>query len=185
VADVQALGAGPLLVTEADRASVVRAEDLGWDPAGGGPAGAAATLVKRRTAGGVELRSECDRRRSGAYLLSTVTLTPGSAEARLLYASLKFGGAVGIGVKGGGDVRLEPRDDLLSWGDDSHAALISFRGRPVGNVFIAREGPRVFQLMVVGRAFPTAEALGGLLRPKLAGLGGFGTQPPARAAEAP
>lgn len=81
-----------------------------------------------------------------------------------------FDTGFGIGSARNGGVTRVRRDELLRWGDESRAYLLQFEGNPIGNVFVARKGSRVFTLVVSGVYFDDPDAFGSLLLPKLEAL---------------
>ncbi|HEX8699213.1 MAG TPA: hypothetical protein VF815_10285 [Myxococcaceae bacterium] len=101
------------------------------------------------------------------YLNSSVTTERTASTASTNYASLRVGHGLGFSMSADKETNMEDRNDLFKWGDESHHALITHSGRPVGNLFAARKGRHIYSFMVVGVYFDSTETIGDLLLPKL------------------
>ena len=78
-----------------------------------------------------------------------------------------MGGSIGFLAASEG-MKLQERNDLLSYGEQSQAHLITKDGNPVGNLFIARKGTRVLAVTFAGVYFDDPEVFAALMAPKLA-----------------
>jgi hypothetical protein len=67
---------------------------------------------------------------------------------------------------------LQPRPELLTWGDETHAGHMIKDGRVVGTYLSARKGRFVFVLRVTGQQLDAAE-IDQVVRPKLEQLTHF------------
>ena len=96
----------------------------------------------------VEFEHDCEG--SSYYVSSGAEIAPTVRSAResfiLDIGAYKTGIAIGSG-------ELQPRDGLLTIGEQRYAALIRQEGQPVGNVFIARQGRVVHTLLITGIYF--------------------------------
>lgn len=101
----------------------------------------------------------------GIFLSSSITVDRSAREARDSFTGMKLG--MGLMFSAEKDVDTEERNDLLKWGDESRALVLTAGGQPVGNVFLARKGRRVFFLTIAGVYFDDPEAFGELIVPKL------------------
>jgi hypothetical protein len=76
-----------------------------------------------------------------------------------------------IGLRAGGveerEVRMQPGDDR------SRLRVLVKGGKPLGNVFTAREGRKTYVLMLAGLYFEDAEDWKKLSEPKLQQLAGY------------
>ena len=172
-------GVGVLLSTtgkdlptgDTDRAAVLTVEELGERLQDFAPKPGVAKLSKRRLLDGShELNYEYDTStddKGGLYLNCVVTVENNATDARNSYLGMKLGGAAGFAISSGKGVKLQDREDLLKWGEDSHSALLTVDGKPGGNFFIARKGTHIFYLIVAGVFLDSPEALSSLLLPKL------------------
>lgn len=87
---------------------------------------------------------------NGVYIYCTVGYEPKEADAHLTYVGQK--GVASLDLKMSDDIKVENRDELFRWGDESSFALLTSDGEPVGNMFTARKGRCTFHL-IVGGAF--------------------------------
>jgi hypothetical protein len=101
------------------------------------------------------------------YLANTVDVERDASEAFGTYQAAKIGTRIGISLAAETNMTHADRNDLFRWGDDSTLTVISSDGRPIGNMFCARKGKRVFTFLIVGLYFDDADDLKKLLGPKL------------------
>ena len=103
-----------------------------------------------------------------SYLFITSLLQTSSMElgAKQTFRMQKLTYPATISVSGGGKVTEAP--ELLTIGDDRYAAVLKNReGKPVGNIFLVRDGRAVHTSMIVGVVFNRAEDVTKLLEPVL------------------
>jgi hypothetical protein len=69
----------------------------------------------------------------------------------------------------GSDVEVEYVDhnEIFTWGDSSRFAIIEAGGDPVGNLFVARRGKTVVEVMVIGVYFDANEHFAAFVSSKL------------------
>ena len=160
-----------LPAVEADRAAVLTVEELGERLDDFAVKPNVAKLTKRRLLDGShELNYEYDTsndEKGGLYLNCVITVEKDSTDARNSYLGMKLGGAAGFALSSGKGVKLQDREDLLKWGEDSHSALLTVEGKPGGNFFIARKGTHIFYLIIAGVFFDSPEHFSSLVVPKL------------------
>lgn len=156
----------PLLPSE--RAALLTADDLLAAGNENGRADPAREKSGRNNLfdGSAELTYEYESETPSMYVATTISLEKTVADAMASYAAQSVAGLVGLAVTQK-KMKLEDRDDLLTWGDQSTAKLITYEGKPVGNLFIARKGTRIFLTTVTGVYFDDAEALREIVEPKL------------------
>ena len=96
----------------------------------------------------VEFEHDCEA--SNYYVSSAAEIAPTVRSAResfiLDIGAFKTGVAIGSG-------ELQPREGLLTIGEQRYGAIIRQEGRPVGNVFVARQGRVVHTLLLTGIYF--------------------------------
>lgn len=134
----------PLLVTVADL------EPYGFDPAA--YSGGEVFSRTRYLDGSLEIDYELDSSegQDPLYLSTTAGFERSNGDAVATYAMEKR--AFGVGLElGGGEIQEVP--GFYEWGDDTYFALIVAEGSPVGNVFGARSGRRIYWLLVSGLYF--------------------------------
>jgi hypothetical protein len=124
--------------------------------------------------GSNELSYEYESKDPPVYVSTMVSLEKSDADAMTSYTSQSVGGAVGMNLSEP-KMGLEDRDDLLKWGDQSRARLITYDGKPVGNFFIARKNNRVFLTMFTGVYFDDPEDFRAIVEPKLDAMAGLQT----------
>lgn len=107
---------------------------------------------------------------SALYIQSGITVAPSPAAARQAYLGMELGMGIGLAVEGN-EVRQEERPEWLTWGEESRCALLVDDSGPVGNFFIARDGERIFHVVVAGVFFDDPETLRELVVPHLEGMG--------------
>jgi hypothetical protein len=90
------------------------------------------------------------------YVFSKVQVLAISLSAMQLFKmeQLAIRATVGLGDK----VKLRPRPDLLTAGDQRYAATIERDGKPTGNIFIIRQGRVVHTVTISGFAFEKPES---------------------------
>ncbi len=76
-----------------------------------------------------------------------------------------------------GEMSIQDRDHLFSWGDQSRFVIVTIDGLPVGNLFIARKGERIVSLILTGVYFDDSIAISELLLPQLNELDQYQTPP--------
>jgi hypothetical protein len=138
------------------------------------PLASAETIKKSRYFDGShEIDYTYDHPRDGQqtlYLSNTVGIERDVSEAIGNYHGSRVAIRATMSVLGETKLTHTDRNDLFRWGDDSSLSIISSDGEPVGNLFCARKGNRVFTLLMVGLYFDDAEGIRNLLGPKLAQL---------------
>jgi len=103
-----------------------------------------------------------------SYLFVTSLLQTSSMElgAKQTFRMQKMTYPATISLTGGGKVTEAP--ELLTIGDDRYAAVLENReGKPVGNIFLVRDGRAVHTCMIVGVVFHGPEDVKRLLEPVL------------------
>jgi hypothetical protein len=159
-------------VTAADRTLLVTTDDLAARVADFQVQPRVEELTKRKSLdGSITLEYQYKPVDGGLFLNTTVTTERTASTATTNYASLRVGHGLGFSMSADQQTKMEDRNDLFSWGDESHHALITHSGKPVGNLFAARKGRRIYSFMVVGVYFDSTETLSDLLLPKLEKLG--------------
>lgn len=154
-------------LSDAERSALLTAEDLV-------SAGAKFTPdpkieVSSRNAnvdGSDELSYEYESKDPPVYVSTMVSLEKSEGDAMASFTSQSVGGAVGMNLSEP-KMGLEDRDDLLKWGDQSRARVITYDGKPVGNFFIARKNNKVFLTMFTGVYFDDPEDFRAVVQPKL------------------
>jgi hypothetical protein len=111
----------------------------------------------------VEFEHDCEG--SSFYVSSSAEIAPSEKSAResfvLSIGAYRTGVAIGSG-------ELQPVDGLLTLGDQRYAAVMRQGVRPVGNVFVVRQGRVVHSLLLTGIYFDKARDGDDLLAPLLA-----------------
>jgi hypothetical protein len=154
-------------VTEADRALLVTTDELATRVESfKAQPGVEKVTKKRGLDSATELEYEYKPSDGTLYLTSAVLTEPTTSSASINYSSLKVGHGLGFSLSEE-KTKMEERDDLFAWGDESHHALITHGGKPVGNLFAARKGRHIYSFMVIGVYFDSTETLSDLLLPKL------------------
>lgn len=97
-----------------------------------------------------EIEFEHDCEGAEVYVSSIAEINPSVREAResfvISVGAYKAGVAIGSG-------QLQPRDDLLTVGDQHYAGVINNEHGAVGNVFIIRQGRVLHTLLITGLYF--------------------------------
>lgn len=111
----------------------------------------------------IEFEHDCEG--SNVFIASEAEISPSVRDAResfvLSVGAYKTGVAIGAG-------ELQPRDELLPIGEQRYAAVIRNGGKPVGNVFVVRQGRVLHSLLVTGIYFEDAGDVRDLFEPLLA-----------------
>ena len=157
-------------VTPADRQLVVTVDELLPWLDDFSPDYTAESLEKTRYFDGsweVEYSYDHTAEDTGLFISSTVAVEPTLQDAQTSYASMGVGLRIGFSLQDTADMKLTDRDDLFRWGDQSQCTLITIDGRPVGNIFLARHGKRIFCVVLSGLAMEDSASLGQLLMPHL------------------
>lgn len=132
-----------------------------------------ATKVKqgreKLIAGGVDLSYEYESEKPPLYVSTQISIANSAADAKNSFLGQSVGGAAGLAIAGEG-VKLEDRDDMFKWGDQSKHKRLTMDGKPVGHFFIAQKGKYVFTTIFSGIYFDDADALAALLAPRLAAM---------------
>jgi hypothetical protein len=158
----------PLTVTPADRELLVTTADI--EPRVGSfkPVPGVEKVTKTKGLdGAIELEYVYDQSDKGMYLSTTVITDSSPSSAATTYAGLRVGHGVGFSLSADNKSKMEDREDLFSWGDESRSALITYDGKPVGNLFVTRKGRHIYSFMIVGVYFDSEEVMSDLLLPKL------------------
>lgn len=108
---------------------------------------------------------------SAPYLSYMLNFEPTETDANSTYFSLWGGSRIAFYAFGAADVQVDENDDLFRWGDESRFGILRSRGRPFGNVFVARRGKTVVYLLVTGIYFEDGQSVSALLTPYLERLG--------------
>ncbi len=155
-------------VTAEDRALLVTTDDLEVRVEGFETQPRVEKLTKKKSLdGSLSLEYEYKPAGDALFLNSSVTTERTASTASTNYSSLRVGHGLGFSMSADKETKMEERNDLFSWGDESHHALITHSGKPVGNLFAARKGRHIYSFMVVGVYFESTETIGDLLLPKL------------------
>lgn len=164
----------PQAVTEADRGvlltadEVVRHNDLK-------PDGQGTFRHVKYLLGNHELEYEYqspDGSDEGLYVSCLVSIERSTKDALTTYTAQRLGTSVALKLDREAALRLVDEHAPFKWGDDSSSSLIVGKHGPVGNVFTARKGERVFHVVVAGPSFVPPE-LNDLLSPVLARLDAY------------
>ncbi|MEX0774535.1 MAG: hypothetical protein WD042_02350 [Phycisphaeraceae bacterium] len=133
----------PLPVTNADRAVVVNAELLAEWRDDFTPDAAHETITSKRWPDkGYSVEYEYDEPANddSPYLSCMATFDVTERIARTTNADQKDGAL--RGVQSVANVVLQERNDIYRWGDESAFYVMMAHGKPTGNCFMARKGPR-------------------------------------------
>ena len=121
---------------------------------------------RRLIDGSAEVNYEYESESPPLYVSTSISLEKDNRDAITTYTSQSVGGSVGLSIAGDG-LKMEERQDLLAFGDQSKSQLLTMNGKPVGNFFITRKGPRVLMVIFSGVYFDDPEALRSVMEPKL------------------
>jgi hypothetical protein len=97
-----------------------------------------------------EIEFEHDCEGSDFYISSGAEICPSVRDARESFLLSVGAYRTGVAI---GDGELQPRDELLPLGEQHYAAVIRNGGKPVGNVFVVRQGRVLHSLLVTGIYF--------------------------------
>lgn len=111
----------------------------------------------------ISFEHDCDG--SNVYVSSGVEICPSERDARESFVISVGAYRTGVAI---GDGDLQPRDELLPLGEQRYAAIIRNAGKPVGNIFVVRQGRVLHSLLVTGIYFSEAEDVRELFTPLLA-----------------
>lgn len=119
--------------------------------------------------GSYDLDYECEVPEDAApdnpvYMKVTVTFEKSAQDARVAQGIEDFSINAGMGLDG---LKLEERKDFFRYGDASSFYVLTREGAPVGNYFVAREGAKVYSVVIAGVYFDDPEQWAELLTPKL------------------
>lgn len=155
-------------VTPEDRALLVTTDDL-TDRVEGFEVKPGVEQVKKKKVwdGSTSLEYEYKPPEGGMFISSSVTAERTAATAATNYASLRVGHGIGFAMASNKTTKLEERDDIFKWGDESHHSLITNNGKPVGNLFAARKGRHIYTFMIVGVYFDSTDTVEDLMLSKL------------------
>jgi hypothetical protein len=160
-----------LPVTEADRAVVLRAQDVAPQyPHEGFEVRPLREKFKkvRYMDGSHEVEYTYETPDGDPYPLQiycTINIERNASDATTTHAANKVGGNIGISTAEG--IKLVPRDDLFRWGSDSSMSMVYNQGAPLGHIFFARSDKHVVAIMLYGVYFENREHLEELLTPVL------------------
>ncbi|HYC87861.1 MAG TPA: hypothetical protein VEO54_01515 [Thermoanaerobaculia bacterium] len=112
-----------------------------------------------------EISFEHDCEGSDIYVSSGAEICPSVRDARESFVISVGAYRTGVAI---GDAELQSRAALLPLGDERYAAIIRNNGKPVGNVFVVRQGRVLHSLLVTGLYFDKAEDVRELFTPLLA-----------------
>ena len=98
------------------------------------------------------------------YLNVTITFEKNTSDARVSQGAEKVGMKYGLKAAG-----IEARElkDFYRFGDTSEFYLLEKDGNPVGNLFFARQGKRIYTLVMSGMYFNDAATWKDLIEEKL------------------
>ena len=154
-----------------ERELLLTVEDLSPYVVGGlvgGPRSMETAEKRRFPGGGTELFYEYDAvdDRDGVYLSSGINFDRSVSDANMTYTGMNIGASLGLSMA---EENIVERDapELLQWGDESKSTLLVSGGVPVGNVFVARKGRRVFHLILAGVYFDDPAVFQELVLPHL------------------
>ena len=100
------------------------------------------------------------------YIYYCLTVEPNHGDAMTTYG-LSWQ-ATKIGMWGeDAEIEIVERNDLFKWGDASRFAIIKADGAPTGNIFVARSGRIVVDMIISGIYFDTPGGFGSLMNPTL------------------
>lgn len=112
-----------------------------------------------------EIAFEHDCEGSDYYISSSAEISPTVRDARESFVISVGAFRTGVAI---GDAELQPRAELLPFGDQRYAAIIhNTKKKPVGNVFVVRQGRVLHSLLLTGIYFDEAEDVRELLTPLL------------------
>jgi hypothetical protein len=101
------------------------------------------------------------------YLSSSAALERNVSDARTVYMGSTLGFKLGMALEGDGGLRQVVKPGLFHWGEESRAVVLMKGDEPVGNLFVARKGTKVFLVILVGVFFDEREDVQAALGPIL------------------
>lgn len=110
----------------------------------------------------IEYEHECQS--PGIYIRSTASISATAHDARQTWLLLIGGYKAGVAIAGS-EIKVEPRENLVTFGDQRYGAMLRRAGEDVGNVFVIRQGRVVHSLLVTGLYFDEPDAVRDLLAP--------------------
>jgi hypothetical protein len=156
-------------VTDADRELVVTAQELadqGWDvkvnPA-------AETIEKTRyldRTADIEYEYDSTDDEEPLYINCSVHAESSPKDARASYTAMQVSALTVLKLMGD-NIEQVDRSDLFRWGDESKCGLIVSNGIYCGNYFFARQGTKIYCLMITGVCIEEEAELRQLLLPHL------------------
>jgi hypothetical protein len=158
-----------LPVSAADRAVVLRAADLVPYGYGLGDTERYETFEHIRYFDGsheltYEFQTPDSEEDNALYMNVIVSVEKSRTDALTTQGAQKIG--LGIGLKANGITQREI-EKFYEYGDSSSFSVLEKDGRPIGNIFTARDGKRVFVLMLSGMYFDDAETFKELIEARL------------------
>jgi hypothetical protein len=110
-----------------------------------------------------------DGERRPLFIYATVSVARNASDAALAEGAEKIGMLIGLRANGveEREVRLPPADER------SRLRVLVKGGKPIGNVFTARDGRKTYMLVLSGVYFEDAEDWNKLVEPKLQQLAGY------------
>lgn len=142
--------------TDAEKRLVLDAAAL--EPYGAQPDAKCGTYrAKRHLDASLEIEYEHDCEGADLYVVSGAEIARSTRDARQSYPLAI--GAYRTGMLFGENIKLQPRADLLTIGDQHYAALVTKDGKPIGNVFVVRQGRVVHSLLLIGLYFDDRETV--------------------------
>jgi hypothetical protein len=101
------------------------------------------------------------------YLYCCVTVERKHSDAITSYVAAWQTSRLGMAWGADAEVEVVERNDLFQWGDQSRFAIVKADGEPCGNLFVARKGKTVIDVMVGGVYFDEPEGFSGFVSPAL------------------
>ena len=148
-------------LTESERALLLTEADLRREPT---PALAGKYQKVSRIDKSRELSYVYEKEGSGLYLSNTLTVDTSAANALVTEGAQKTGLMIGLRVNG---VVEEPIAQSVKYGDRSSLTILKKDGRPMGNVFTAVAGKKVYVVIFSGIYFDDAAAFDSFIAGKI------------------
>ena len=111
-----------------------------------------------------EIEYEHDCEAAEIYVQSTAAVSATTHDARQNWLLLIGGYKAGVAIAGN-DVKVEPRENLVTFGDQRYGAMVRRGGVDVGNIFVIRQGRVVHSLLITGLYFDDPDTVRDLLGP--------------------
>lgn len=111
-----------------------------------------------------EFQTPDSEEENALYINVVVSVETSTADALTSHGAQKVG--LGIGLKANG-VEQREIENFYRYGDSSSFAVLEKNGHPIGNVFTARDGKRVFVLTLSGMYFDDAATFKELIEGRL------------------